>query len=221
MLGAHLIKAWSSTQPNQALSSAEAEYYGVVKASSMGLGYQSLARDLSVKLPLRVWTDSTAAMGVIARQGVGKIRHLDTRTLWVQQAARTGSIEYRKVLGTENPADLFTKHLPTAEKLNQLIGLFGCEVRGGRAEAAPQMRRERLTQQTLGDTGNVNEECVYPVRLPHCGNITDEEFPLLIPPEMIPEDVEEADNLQLDGEVIAEAIVEQSLTHGRRREFDE
>ena len=107
--------------------------------------------------------------------------------------------------------------MPTAEKLTQLIGLFGCEVRGGRAESAPQMRRERLTQQTLGDTGNVNEECVFPARLLHCGSITDEEFPLLIPPGVAPEVIEEMDNLQRQGEVIAEAIVEQSLTHGRGR----
>ena len=38
MLGSHLIKSWSSTQPTLALSSGEAEFYGVVKASGVGLG---------------------------------------------------------------------------------------------------------------------------------------------------------------------------------------
>ena len=83
MLGTHLIKSWSSTQNLIALSSGEAEYYGVVKASGMGLGYQSLLRDLGVEMPLRVWTDSTATIGICSRRGLGKLRHLDTHTLWI------------------------------------------------------------------------------------------------------------------------------------------
>ena len=36
-----------------------------------------------------------------------------------------------------NPADLFTKHLPSREKVHRMLGLFGCEYRSGRAVAAP------------------------------------------------------------------------------------
>ena len=39
VLGQHLIKSWSSTQGQVALSSGEAEYYGAVKAGGIGLGY--------------------------------------------------------------------------------------------------------------------------------------------------------------------------------------
>ena len=42
--------------------------------------------------------------------------------------------------GEVNPADLFTKHLPSREKVHQLLGLFGCEYRSGRAAAAPLLR---------------------------------------------------------------------------------
>ena len=45
MMGRHLIKSWSSTQTSVSLSSGEAEYYGVVKASGIALGFQSLLRD--------------------------------------------------------------------------------------------------------------------------------------------------------------------------------
>ena len=38
MLGAHVLKTWSSTQPTASLSSAEADFYGVVKASGLALG---------------------------------------------------------------------------------------------------------------------------------------------------------------------------------------
>ena len=54
MLGAHLLKSWSSTQPSISLSSGEAEYYGVVKAVGIALGQQSLMSDLGVKVAVRV-----------------------------------------------------------------------------------------------------------------------------------------------------------------------
>ena len=110
MLGKHTIKTWSTTQSSVSLSSGEAEFNGVVRGAGMGLGFQSLMRDLGQDAPVRVWTDSEAAIGISSRQGLGKLRHLDTHTLWIQHAVRSGRIDLRKVLGEANPADLFTKH---------------------------------------------------------------------------------------------------------------
>ena len=141
MLGSHILKTWSSTQSAISLSSGEAEFHGVVKASGVALGHQSLMHDLGHSLPVRVWTDSSAAMGVCQRQGLGRLRHIETQSLWVQDKVRTGSIELRKVRGDANPADLFTKYLPSKEKLDSLVRLFGCEFRDGRAASAPQLRR--------------------------------------------------------------------------------
>ena len=140
MLGKHLIKSWSSTQASVSLSSGESEFYGVVKASGVALGYQSLLRDLGHTLPVRVWTDSTATIGICGRQGLGKLRHIDTHYLWVQQRVRDRSIELLKVRGEENPADLFTKHLTGRDRIHKLLELFGCVYRGGRPEAAPRLR---------------------------------------------------------------------------------
>ena len=84
MMGAHVLKTWSATQPTVSLSSGEAEFYGVVKASGLALGQQSLLRDLGLELLVRVWTDSSAAMGICARRGLGQLRHIATHTLWVQ-----------------------------------------------------------------------------------------------------------------------------------------
>ena len=142
MIGKHLVKSWSSTQGPISLSSGEAEFYGVVKASGVALGYQALLRDLGVRMPVRVWTDSSATMGICSRQGLGKLRHVDTRSLWVQQRVRDGSIELRKVRGEVNPADLFTKHLPGEDRIKDLLGLFGCRFAGGRAAEAPALRRD-------------------------------------------------------------------------------
>lgn len=49
----HLVKSWSSTQAVISHSSGEAEFYGVVKASGIGLGYQAFLGDLG-------WTASSA-----------------------------------------------------------------------------------------------------------------------------------------------------------------
>ena len=54
MFGRHVIKHWSPTQSSTALSSGEAEFNGVVRRSSKGLGYQSLLADLGIRVPLRV-----------------------------------------------------------------------------------------------------------------------------------------------------------------------
>ncbi len=140
LLGRHLIKSWSSTQSLVSLSSGEAEFYGVVKAAGTGLGYQSLLRDLGFQLPVRTWTDSTATLGICGRQGLGKLRHIQTQYLWIQQRVRDRSIELLKVRGEENPADLFTKHLTSRDRVHSLLELFGCEYRGGRPAAAPKIR---------------------------------------------------------------------------------
>ena len=71
MVGQHLIKAWSATQASIALSSGEAEYYGVVRGTGIALGIKALYNDIGLTLPIRVWTDSTAALGIGGRQGRG------------------------------------------------------------------------------------------------------------------------------------------------------
>ena len=143
MLGSHLLKSWSSTQPSISLSSGEAEYYGVVKAAGIAIGHQSLMQDLGIKVGVRVWTDSSAAMGICGRSGLGKLRHVQTHTLWVQERVRTGAIQLRKVNGLVNPADLFTKHLSSRDRVTQLVELFNCEYRDGRATTAPLLRKEK------------------------------------------------------------------------------
>ena len=85
-------------------------------------------------------------MGICQRQGLGKLRHVDTRALWLQQKVRRGEVELRKVKGTENPADLFTKHLSSPKVVGGLLKVFGCEYREGRPEGAPELRRGQGTQ---------------------------------------------------------------------------
>ena len=48
--------------------------------------------------------------------GAGKLRHIHFSAQWIQDVQDKDGTEFRKVLGTENPADLMTKHL-TREKI--------------------------------------------------------------------------------------------------------
>ena len=155
MLGQHAVKHWSSTQASVSLSSGEAEFAGVIRGAGHGLGYQALLGDLGVKIPLRVWTDSSAAIGICTRQGLGKLRHLDTHTLWIQQAVRTKRVDLRKVDGEQNPADLLTKHSIGRQRLDGLITLYGCKHLEGRAESAPQVRKTPATRLTMAEADQI------------------------------------------------------------------
>ena len=149
LLGEHILKTYSSTQPTISLSSGEAEFYGVVRATGAALGQQSLFADLGTPLGVRVWTDSSAAIGICSRQGLGKLRHIDTQTLWVQEKVRTKQIILKKVHGEVNPADLLTKFLSSKDKIEQLVKLFGLEFMSGRAKSAPLLRKK--TKDTIAD----------------------------------------------------------------------
>ena len=229
LLGSHTIKHWSSTQTSVSLSSGEAEFNGVVKGSGMALGYQSLLRDLGVDLPVRVWTDSSAAIGICSRQGLGKLRHLDTHTLWVQQAVRQKRIDLRKIAGERNPADIFTKHSLTREKLGGLVSLFSCHFSSGRSEAAPLLRTHESQKATmascraqLGDEPTVNtvqdlEEPYMPHRVMTQIQM-DAEHPSVVVPEDDDDDFakgEHHDTVMARGMEIATEIVEQMQKFGR------
>ena len=142
MHGRHTLKTWSTTQPSVTLSSGEAEFYGVVRAAGAALGQESLMQDLGLKTKVRVWTDSSAAMGISTRSGLGKLRHLETHTLWVQGKIKNKAFELRKVRGEVNPADLFTKHLTSRDRVRNLTELFSCSFRDGRSAAAPLLRKK-------------------------------------------------------------------------------
>ena len=69
---------------------------------------------------------------------MGKVRHLKIQALWVQEVRSTGRLSYKKALGTLNPSDILTKHVP-GDLLDAHLKALGMEIRGGRADAAPSL----------------------------------------------------------------------------------
>ena len=113
-LGEHVFKAYCRQQKVVALSSAEAELYAMVAASAEALAIAAYAKDRGVSLECELFYDISAALGIAQRAGIGKARHLRAQGIWVQEVRVGAQIQYRKVLGSKNPADLMTKHM-TAE----------------------------------------------------------------------------------------------------------
>ncbi len=239
MLGQHAMKHWSSTQASIALSSGEAEFAGVIRGAGQGLGYQSLLKDLGVSLSLRVWTDSSAAVGICTRQGLGKLRHLDTHTLWTQQAVRTGRAELRKVLGEQNPADLLTKHSISRRRLEDLVTLLGCRYLGGRASSAPLVRKGVSARMTMAqadqELGKVSaadeeqeEEGETSPSIPHLEHSLDELerlYPKFVAPAEENSDFQEEGDVKDDvfqkGMAVAEEIRRANESQGRKKRPDE
>ena len=84
----------------------------MVAASAETLALIAYAVDLGIALEGEVYTDSSAALGISQRAGIGKVRHLRTQGLWVQECRVTGRLVYHKFLGSKNPSDVLTKHVP-------------------------------------------------------------------------------------------------------------
>ena len=111
MRGKHLIKSWSSTQTVVALSSGEAEYYGMVKGASVALGLQAVLGDFDVQCSIVLKSDASAAIAIASRRGLGKVRHIEVCQLWLQDKVRKGDIKVVKVGTHENIADALTKYV--------------------------------------------------------------------------------------------------------------
>ena len=60
-------------------------------------------------MPLELRTDASAARGVILRQGVGKVRHLQVKQLWLQENVAAGELTIVKIQRADNYADALTQ----------------------------------------------------------------------------------------------------------------
>ena len=103
--------------------------------------------------PPRVGSDSTAAKGAASRHGLGKLKHLELRFLWIQDAVRAGRVALAKEETATDLADPLTKHC-AEEKMKALLTAAGYEFRADRNPGAPELaegaRQARLGAVLLG-----------------------------------------------------------------------
>ena len=130
-MGRCCVKTWSRTQSTIAQSSAKSELLATVRGVAGGIGLISLSADLGLRFKVRLHSDAAAALGIIESRGVGRVRHVNAETLWLQEQQFRKVIELKNVAGLENPSDLLTKHL-TQERIDHYCELTGYSFAGGR-----------------------------------------------------------------------------------------
>jgi hypothetical protein len=112
-VGQHVLRTWSSTQPTIATSSGEAELIAMADGASRGLGLRTAMDEMGVKAKLSIvqmCTDSSVAKSFVSTRGLGKMRHLEVKLLWLQECVRRGRLLVGKVSGCTNVADALTKY---------------------------------------------------------------------------------------------------------------
>ena len=120
-LGGTILKSWANRQATIALSSGEAEFHSATKAAAELLAIRSMMRDLGWETDLRLFVDASVAEAMANRQGIGKVRHLEVRYLWLQDTAKDGTITVRRIGSRWNPADVLTKPMSFGEMLDKLV----------------------------------------------------------------------------------------------------
>ena len=85
------------------------------------------------------WHDLTSPCGLAvgSRRGLGRLRHVQNRYLWVQQRVQEGDLRSKKEPGDTNVSDALTKPLDEKRMMN-LLTMMGYEFRGGRTAWAPE-----------------------------------------------------------------------------------
>ena len=126
MLGSHPIKVWAKSQGAVALSSMEAELYAAVLGAVEMYGIANILQDLGQSVDRHLVIDSSAALGLMRREGLGKAKHVELHWLWIQQEHRQRRLQLSKIAGEWNPADLGTKLVP-GPILRRHMQTLGCE----------------------------------------------------------------------------------------------
>jgi len=142
-----LLEASSKTQCVPALSSGEAELIALNESGKEGRYLQQILEEIEDHpVPITLFCDSNAAIGSAKRMGVGKIRHLELRELWIQEQVSLKRINLSKVLGAENQADVMTKQIKGQQLFEMLCECMG-ERCGPAVEDDIQCCAETLGQQ--------------------------------------------------------------------------
>ena len=122
----------------------------------------------------------------------------------MQQAVRSGRIDLRKVLGEENPADLFTKHSLTRDRLMKLTALFDCRFASGRAAGAPQTRAGATPKTTMAEAMTVDEVAAEPF-MPHV-SLSRVDLDRLYPSVTVPSAVDAEDGNDIEDATLQEGL---------------
>ena len=99
----------------------------------------TLLEDFGVKdAKVRIGMDANAAMGMVQRVGLGKVRHVEVDVLWIQEQQARRLLPLEKIPGAKNQSDLCTKNIPAA-LIDQYLEQLNVYYAVGRATVAQQL----------------------------------------------------------------------------------
>ena len=130
MMNNCLLSSGSRNQGLIALSSAEAETYAATSGACDALFLsRCLEYLLEVTIGIKLLIDNSACRYILSRAGCGRVRHLSTRILWMQQRVERKELMVGPVASTENVSDIGTKRLAvsTMKYLMYKLGVYDSE----------------------------------------------------------------------------------------------
>ena len=148
------LHAHSRGQASVALSSCEAEVMaaseGIKEALQEVLMFAGLGHyEIEIKV------DSSAAHAFFYRRGVGRMKHIDSRILWLQDLIAARGVRLKKIPRTQNLADILT-HTPSAKELKvflPLMSLRSCSERDKGLMATKQKKPFQLEMRKVYSHG--------------------------------------------------------------------
>ena len=89
-------------------------------------------------LDVHIYTDSSAALGIVKRSGMGRLKHVQLQELWCQEVAENGRVKFHKICTKFNPADVLTKAVSWVA-MARAMTFLRVQARSGRPKAAPAL----------------------------------------------------------------------------------
>ena len=146
-LDGQVIYTFSRNQKSVALSSGEAEYYAGASAASDSILLKEAIQFLTGKrCQVNLYLDSSAARGIITRQGVGRVKHLQIRTLFLQELHKQGTLSVHPVGAKENTADIGTKLL-SGKRIKLLLHWLGFQDENNEPVGSEELQEHRSQEQ--------------------------------------------------------------------------
>ena len=86
----------------------------------------------------RIGMDASAAIGIVQRSGLNRMRHVELDVLWIQEQQARRLLPLRRVPGPRNPSDVMMKHVDLS-RTEQHIHFLNLRFADGRADIAQQL----------------------------------------------------------------------------------
>ena len=103
-------------------------------------------------------SDASAALGVIQRQGLGRLRHVDGNFLFVQSLVARWVVQYTKVLGSDILADMCSRGL-NVELMTRHVSAVDGRYSAGRPTLCPEVFGIQDSVRSSSGTRNSVEQC--------------------------------------------------------------